>query len=50
MNPDLKNSDPKISSNPISPPPQMLPLEIAIYSWGQDKQAMTKDDVVSWRN
>lgn len=50
MNPDLKNSDPKISSNPISPPPQMLPVEIAIYSWGQDLQAMTKDDVVSWRS
>ena len=49
-NPDLKNSDTKISANPISPAPQMLPVEIAIYSWGQDLQGMTKDDVVSWRS
>jgi len=49
-NPDLNNSDPKISSNTVSPPPKMLPLEIAIYSWGQDLQAQTQDDVVSWRS
>ena len=49
-NPDLNNSDPKISSNTISPPPKMLPLEIAIYSWGQDLQQQTQDDVVSWRS
>ncbi len=49
-NPDLNNADPKISSNPISPPPKMLPLEIAIYSWGQDLQKQTQDDVVSWRS
>lgn len=49
-NPDLKNSDPKISANPMSPPPQMLPQEIAIYSWGQDLQQFTQDDVVSWRS
>ncbi|WP_395737492.1 type II secretion system protein [Prosthecobacter sp.] len=49
-NPDLNNSDPRISSNAISPPPKMLPVEIAVYSWGQDKQQQTEDDVVSWRN
>ena len=49
-NPDLNNSDPKIASNTISPPPKMLPLEIAIYSWGQDLQQQTQDDVVSWRS
>lgn len=49
-NPDLKNSDPKISANAISPPPQQLPLEVAIYSWGMDMQQYTQDDVVSWRS
>ncbi len=49
-NPDLNNSDPKISSNTVSPPPKMLPLEIAIYSWGQDLVQQTQDDVVSWRS
>ncbi|OYW77905.1 MAG: hypothetical protein B7Z37_02065 [Verrucomicrobia bacterium 12-59-8] len=49
-NPDLNNADPKISSNTISPPPKLLPLEIAIYSWGQDLQQQTQDDVVSWRS
>lgn len=49
-NPDLTNSDPKISANAISPPPKMLPLEVAIYSWGQDLKAQTPDDVVSWRS
>ena len=48
-NPDLGNSDPKISANTISPPPKMLPLEIAAYSWGQDLKMQTTDDVVSWR-
>lgn len=48
-NPDLNNSDPKISANAISPPPKMLPLEVAIYSWGADLKAQTPDDVVSWR-
>ncbi|WP_395741673.1 type II secretion system protein [Prosthecobacter sp.] len=48
-NPDLNNSDSKISSNTISPPPKMLPVEVAIYSWGQDLQQQTQDDVVSWR-
>jgi prepilin-type N-terminal cleavage/methylation domain-containing protein len=50
LNPDLGNSDPKISSNPISPPPKMLPMEIAAYSWGQDMKMATQDDVVSWRS
>lgn len=50
VNPDLSNADPKISQNTISPPPKMLPLEIAIYSWGQDLQGQTQDDVTSWRN
>lgn len=49
-NPDLTNSDPKISANAISPPPKMLPLEVAIYSWGQDLKSQTPDDVVSWRS
>jgi prepilin-type N-terminal cleavage/methylation domain-containing protein len=49
-NPDLGNSDPKISANVISPPPQKLPLEVAIYSWGQDLKPQTQDDVVSWRS
>lgn len=49
-NPDLTNSDPKISANAISPPPKMLPMEVAIYSWGQDMKAQTPDDVVSWRS
>lgn len=48
-NPDLKNSDPKISANPNSPAPQNLPTEIAIYSWGFDKRPYTKDDIASWR-
>jgi prepilin-type N-terminal cleavage/methylation domain-containing protein len=48
-NPDLKNSDSKISANPNSPAPQNLPTEIAIYSWGFDKQPFTKDDIASWR-
>jgi hypothetical protein len=48
-NPDLKNSDPKISQNPTSPPPEKLPTEVAIYSVGLDKVASTADDVVSWR-
>jgi prepilin-type N-terminal cleavage/methylation domain-containing protein len=48
-NPDLNNSDPKISQNPNGPPPEKLPTEIAIYSLGLDKTASTKDDVVSWR-
>ena len=48
-NPDLNNSDPTIAQNTVSPPPKMLPTEVAIYSWGQDRIPMTKDDVVSWR-
>lgn len=48
-NPDVANSDPKISQNPISPPPPKLPTEIAIYSHGRDKMPQTKDDIVSWR-
>lgn len=48
-NPDLNNADPKISQNAISPPPKMLPQEIALYSWGQDMQGQTLDDVTSWR-
>lgn len=49
-NPDLGNSDPKIAANAISPPPKMLPLEVAVYSWGQDLKQQTQDDVVSWRS
>lgn len=47
-NPDISNSDPKISQSQTAPPPPMLPTEVAIYSWGKDKIAKTKDDVVSW--
>ncbi len=49
-NPDLKNADPKISANAISPPPKMLPVEVAIYSAGLDMQQFTQDDVTSWRS
>ena len=49
QNPDLNNTDPTIAQNPTSPPPQNLPTEIAIYSYGKDKIPQTKDDVVSWR-
>lgn len=49
MNPDLNNSDPSIAQNPMSPPPQKLPTDVAIYSYGKDKMPQTKDDVVSWR-
>jgi|688.fasta_scaffold08887_6 prepilin-type N-terminal cleavage/methylation domain-containing protein len=49
-NPDLQNQDPKISQNAVSPPPQFLPTDVAIYSIGKDKTPMTGDDIVSWRN
>ena len=44
-NPDTSNSDPGISSGAA---PE-LPISIAVYSNGADKQASTKDDVTSWR-
>lgn len=49
QNPDQNNSDPSISQNTSSPPPQNLPTEIAIYSYGKDLMPATRDDVVSWR-
>lgn len=49
INPDLNNADPSIAQNPMSPPPQKLPTDVAIYSFGKDKMPQTKDDVVSWR-
>lgn len=49
-NPDLQNQDPKISQSAVSPPPQYLPTDVAIYSLGKDKIQMTGDDIVSWRN
>ncbi len=49
INPDLNNADPAIAQNPLSPPPQKLPTDVAIYSFGKDKMPQTKDDVVSWR-
>lgn len=49
QNPDQNNSDPSISQNTSSPPPQNLPSEIAIYSYGKDLMPTTRDDVVSWR-
>lgn len=50
MNPDLNSSDPTIAQNPTSPPPQKLPTEVAVYSYGKDLVPQTKDDVVSWRS
>ena len=44
-NPDSSNSDPKVSSGA---PPE-LPLGVAVYSTGPDKEASTKDDVTTWR-
>lgn len=49
INPDTNNADPAISQNPLSPPPKLLPTDVAIYSLGKDKTPQTKDDVVSWR-
>jgi prepilin-type N-terminal cleavage/methylation domain-containing protein len=48
-NPDISNQDPKISQSAISPPPDNLPTDVAIYSIGQDKTQQTGDDIVSWR-
>ena len=48
-NPDLMNSDPRISQNQISPPPANHPTDVLIYSLGKDKTAQTGDDIVSWR-
>jgi hypothetical protein len=44
-NPDSENADPKIKAAAL---PE-LQAQILIYSCGPDKEAHTKDDVVSWR-
>ena len=44
-NPDIGNSDPKISANQ----PAHLPLKIAVYSSGKDQLPRTSDDITSWR-
>jgi prepilin-type N-terminal cleavage/methylation domain-containing protein len=49
-NPDVQNQDPKISQNQVSPPPQYLPTDVAVYSIGKDLTQMTGDDIVSWRD
>lgn len=48
-NPDLMNSDPRISQNQVSPPPTNHPTDVLVYSPGKDKTAQTGDDIVSWR-
>jgi prepilin-type N-terminal cleavage/methylation domain-containing protein len=44
-NPDSQNSDETISGEAS----QSLVTGVAVYSIGEDKQANTKDDIVSWR-
>lgn len=44
-NPDAKNSDQRVSARA----PQFLPRTIGVQSYGPDKIANTKDDIVSWR-
>ncbi len=48
-NPDVMNQDPKISQSQVSPPPQFLPTDVAIYSIGKDLVQLTGDDIASWR-
>ena len=48
-NPDVSNQDPRISQSQVSPPPDVLPTDVLIYSIGLDKTQQTGDDVVSWR-
>ncbi|MCB1275394.1 prepilin-type N-terminal cleavage/methylation domain-containing protein [Prosthecobacter sp.] len=45
-NPDVANSDPKISQNRAS----HLASRVAIYSSGKDQLPGTADDIVSWRS
>jgi prepilin-type N-terminal cleavage/methylation domain-containing protein len=49
VNPDVQNQDPKISQSQVSPPPQFLPTDVAVYCLGKDLVQMTGDDIVSWR-
>lgn len=44
-NPDLASSDPKISQGK----PEYLPMQVAVYSVGQDRMPHSRDDVASWR-
>lgn len=45
-NPDVGNSDPNVSSGASN----ILPMGVAIYSYGKDGQPQTKDDLASWRS
>ena len=49
-NPDTTNADPAVSRNSHSPPPEFLPVNVAVFSLGRDKIEGTGDDVVSWRS
>lgn len=44
-NPDIQNTDPKISQNQA----EHLATKSAVYSSGKDKTPHTSDDIVSWR-
>ncbi len=44
-NPDSQNIDTRISAGA----PQFLPTNVAIYSYGPDKEQLTRDDITSWR-
>lgn len=48
-NPDISNANPAVSRSWTNPPPEFLPVEVAVYSLGKDKTEGTADDVVSWR-
>ncbi|MEZ5385752.1 MAG: hypothetical protein R3F13_09575 [Prosthecobacter sp.] len=48
-NPDITNADPAVSRSSISPPPEFLPVRVAVVGLGRDKIEGTGDDVVSWR-
>jgi len=50
QNPDTRNSDPAFEKSEMSPPPDFLPVEVAIYSYGKDGIEGTADDIVSWRS
>ncbi len=45
-NPDKQSNDMLISSRA----PQFLSASAIVFSYGQDKQRSTKDDIVSWRS
>ena len=45
-NPDIQNTDPKISQNQA----EHLATKSAVYSIGKDKTPHTSDDITSWRS